>query len=78
MTDNNCATCTHKRNPQGGHCYMFREEPAGLCMQHQDRKPKLVGTIGHVHPTKAGLAATIVAVLAQQGKDVSGVGGTGE
>ena len=31
---NNCATCRHKQNPDGGHCYMFRFEPAEMCAQH--------------------------------------------
>ena len=38
MADNRCATCEHKKYPDGGHCYMFREEPTFLCMQHQDRR----------------------------------------
>lgn len=25
---NPCAACSYSRNPQGGHCYMFREEPS--------------------------------------------------
>lgn len=24
-----CASCEHKRHPQDGHCYMFKDEPAG-------------------------------------------------
>ena len=31
---NNCATCKHKQNPDGGHCYMFRLEPTEPCAQH--------------------------------------------
>ena len=31
---NNCATCKHKQRPDGGHCYMFRVEPAEMCAQH--------------------------------------------
>jgi len=31
---NNCAKCDHKANPQGGWCYMFRDEPTVLCMCH--------------------------------------------
>lgn len=34
MNPNNCATCEHKRNPDGGWCYMFRDEPNDICMQH--------------------------------------------
>lgn len=30
----NCKQCTHKQNPNGGHCYMFREQPSGtFCAQ---------------------------------------------
>lgn len=31
---NNCAACDHKKHPQGGWCYMFREEPTEVCMCH--------------------------------------------
>ena len=31
---NNCASCRHKQNPDGGHCYMFRFEPTEMCAQH--------------------------------------------
>ncbi len=31
---NNCDTCGHKKNPDGGHCYMFRGAPTEVCMQH--------------------------------------------
>ena len=41
---NNCATCDHKRNPQGGWCYAFRDEPNDVCMQHTGRK-KPIGDI---------------------------------
>ena len=34
MIDNNCETCNHKNYPDGGWCYMFREEPITKCMQH--------------------------------------------
>jgi hypothetical protein len=34
---NNCETCRHKQNPDGGHCYMFRDEPTEVCMQHTGR-----------------------------------------
>ncbi|MDR6421302.1 hypothetical protein J2801_003590 [Paraburkholderia phenoliruptrix] len=37
MNPNNCATCNHKQNPDGGHCYMFRDEPTDVCMQHTGR-----------------------------------------
>ncbi len=31
---NNCSTCDHKKHPDGGHCYMFRQEPKWQCQQH--------------------------------------------
>jgi hypothetical protein len=34
---NNCAACDHKKHPDGGHCYMFRTEPEGVCMKHTAR-----------------------------------------
>lgn len=34
---NNCATCDYKKHPDGGHCYMFRTEPEGVCMKHTRR-----------------------------------------
>lgn len=34
---NNCATCRHKTHPDGGHCYMFKDEPKEICMQHTGR-----------------------------------------
>lgn len=35
---NNCNTCDHKQHPDGGHCYMFRDEPRDVCMQHTGRR----------------------------------------
>lgn len=29
-----CETCDHRKNPQGGHCYMFREPPETACQIH--------------------------------------------
>lgn len=34
---NNCATCDHSKHPDGGHCYMFREEPEVPCAKHTAR-----------------------------------------
>lgn len=34
---NNCDTCRWKLQPDGGHCYMFRDEPKEVCMQHTGR-----------------------------------------
>lgn len=30
---NDCQNCDHKSNPQGGHCYMFKQEPRTKCMK---------------------------------------------
>jgi len=35
---NNCNTCDHKRYAGNGHCYMFRDSPTDVCMQHTGRK----------------------------------------
>lgn len=37
---NNCSTCSYKENPQGGWCYMFRDEPITVCMIHSARHNK--------------------------------------
>lgn len=34
---NNCTTCGHKANRDAGHCYMFRDAPTDVCMQHTGR-----------------------------------------
>ena len=47
MGVNNCSTCDYKRHPDGGHCYMFREEPEGVCMQHTMRRVSAADLIGH-------------------------------
>lgn len=56
---NNCATCDHKQNPDGGHCYMFRSAPNDACGQHTGRRltaeqilNKLTGG-GHERPRTA-------------------------
>lgn len=41
MNPNNCATCRHKAYPEGGFCYMFRNEPEDVCMQHTCRRVPL-------------------------------------
>lgn len=43
MGCNNCLTCDYKEMRSPGddspqHCYMFREEPDDVCMQHTGRK----------------------------------------
>ena len=39
---NNCSTCDHKKTPQGGWCYIFRNEPTEVCMKHTGIPPELV------------------------------------
>lgn len=38
---NNCGACEHKQHPDDGWCYMFRDEPTAVCMQHSLRKVSL-------------------------------------
>lgn len=46
---NNCSTCRFKQmhdDPKGATwCYMFRDEPVTVCMQHTDRE-MLTGKTG--------------------------------
>lgn len=37
MNPNNCATCDHKKHPDGGWCYMFKNEPTYRCLAHTAR-----------------------------------------
>jgi len=67
MSANNCGTCDHSRLKQGGHCYMFKVEPEGACMQHTARLIRF-GTIGHVDHGKTTLTAAIATVLASKMK----------
>lgn len=30
-----CVTCEHRHEPQGGHCYMFKEPPTTKCGQYR-------------------------------------------
>lgn len=40
----NCSTCDHSRQPQGGWCYMFREEPITEdCAKHTTKSWVLPG-----------------------------------
>lgn len=32
--NNGCENCFYSRRPDGGHCYMFRDEPR-VCFQHK-------------------------------------------
>lgn len=46
---NNCETCDYKRmqtsgDDEDGWCYMFREEPTEVCMQHTARKVANIGS----------------------------------
>lgn len=39
---NNCSTCEYKEHrgpadPEGLHCYMFKDSPTDVCMQHTAR-----------------------------------------
>lgn len=67
MAINNCAMCDHSKPKQGGHCYMFKTEPEGVCGQHTSRKMR-VGTIGHVSRSTTALTAAIAAVLSEKMK----------
>jgi hypothetical protein len=36
---NNCEACDHKTmNNDGGHCYMFKDAPAEVCLKHSARR----------------------------------------
>lgn len=36
-----CSKCAHRKEPQGGWCYMFREEPKGhFCAQWMPLRPR--------------------------------------
>ena len=34
-----CGRCKHRHQPDGGHCYMFREKPGPRCGQFQADAP---------------------------------------
>ncbi len=46
---NNCSTCEHKSNPDGGWCYMFKSEPNEVCAKHTPFAMELV-TQREPHP----------------------------
>lgn len=48
---NNCSTCHHKPNGDEGWCYMFRDEPTDVCMQHSGRR--------QFYPSRDGLRACL-------------------
>lgn len=41
MNKANCSTCDHKKNPDGGWCYMFRQEPEFTCQIHTNKKVRI-------------------------------------
>jgi hypothetical protein len=50
VNPNNCQMCRHKHvvmvdEPHTGHCYMFRDEPTEVCMQHTARQGTLWRTV---------------------------------
>lgn len=59
---NNCETCDHKQNPDGGHCYMFREAPTEVCMQHTGRQAITTG-VGIRRGFRNPLALAVAAIL---------------
>ena len=64
---NNCASCRHKQNPDGGHCYMFRFEPTEMCAQHTSQIHALQALSAAPAPAPAigdELRDTLVAVSA--------------
>ena len=64
MNPNNCETCEYKRlkspdQDDDGHCYMFRDEPREVCMQHTGRKKMMM--VGK--PSVLGMAAMLSYLL---------------
>ena len=49
VNPNNCQYCDHSKNPQGGHCYMFREAPTEICRKHT-----LAGLGASINATEPG------------------------
>lgn len=35
---NGCESCCHRHHPDGGHCYMFKEEPEACFAHKYDRE----------------------------------------
>jgi len=64
VNPNNCATCEHKnmKSPDqaddDGHCYMFRDEPTEICMQHTGRKVVMIE-----RPSILGVAAMVALLM---------------
>ena len=61
---NNCATCDHKRNPQSGWCYAFRDEPNDVCMQHTGRNKPIGEILAHFGVKENGNAEETLRVQA--------------
>lgn len=38
-----CVTCEHRHEPQGGHCYMFKEMPRTKCGQYRKEEALCFG-----------------------------------
>lgn len=47
MNPNNCETCEYKKinNDKTLHCYMFKDEPDDVCMQHSGRRESFVDIV---------------------------------
>lgn len=52
-----CSTCKHKQYPDGGHCYMFKNEPEFDCQVHTGN------TAPRPRPSKALLTLLAAAVV---------------
>jgi hypothetical protein len=56
---NNCSTCVHKKDPDGGWCYMFRNEPTDVCNLHSEKhKMFAIGDIADIDLRTAELVVT--------------------
>jgi hypothetical protein len=71
INPNNCETCDHKKNPDGGHCYMFRETPTEVCMQHTGRQAPILPA-----GTQRGRFRTPLAFAIAAGLLTAGTSGT--
>lgn len=65
---NNCGACKHKQHPDGGWCYMFRDEPRAVCMVHSLRNTQgvtdkfMVFDVGRIGLHGEGFAVAWVVV----------------
>ena len=46
----NCANCQHKPNNDGGHCYMFKNEPSGVCHQFKPFHAVWIQNLAEANP----------------------------